>query len=121
MRQSNDAMAIEHQLNRERQAGGEEDDQQQEGKVSPAHPTRNLGSAGRITELEQRLRKNETRVRELERALESERAKTAKFETRLARIEVVFNPRLLRTNEATLASLEQRNVMANGAALNPTT
>jgi predicted RNase H-like nuclease (RuvC/YqgF family) len=122
MRQSSDAMAIDHQINQESQAGGEEDGQQHEGQFSsPSFPFRKIGRAERITELERKLRRNEARIRELEQTLESERAKTAKFETRLARIEVVFNPRLLRTNEATLASLEQRNVMANGAAFNPTT
>lgn len=117
--QNSDAMAVDDQINRESQAGGEEDGHQQEESFSPARPVVKKGRAERIADLEQKLRVNESRMRDLERALENERAKTAKFETRLARIEVVFNPRLLRTNEATLASLEQRNVMANGAAFNP--
>lgn len=111
-------MDISQQLNQEDDDNHDEDGQHN-ASFSPAHPIRKRNRAERITELEIKLRASETRMRLLEQALENERAKTAKFETRLARIEVVFNPRLLRTNEVTLASLEQRNVMANGTALNP--
>lgn len=111
-------MEISQQLNYEDNDHHDEDGQQ-DATFTSAHRIRKRNRAERITELEVNLRACENRMRHLEQALENERAKTAKYETRLARIEVVFNPRLLRTNEATLASLEQRNVMANGAALNP--
>lgn len=113
---SSDVMDISQQLNHDGEEEGEHDDS---ARFSPIRSLKRKGRAERITDLEMKLRQSEGRIRQLEQSLEAERAKTAKFETRLARIEVVFNPRLLRTNEATLASLEQRNVMANGAALNP--
>jgi chromosome segregation ATPase len=112
-------MDISQQLNQEEDDEHHDEDGQPTASFASAHPIRKRNRAERITELEMKLRASESRMRQLEQALESERARTAMFETRLARIEVVFNPRLLRTNETTLASLQPKNVMANGAALNP--